>query len=532
MQTTAAGGSAGPAGTYLRSNGAAWVASPILPGDVPALAPAQITGTAATRTGGNSFTGNQTVAGTVQATAFIGDGAGLTNVATSQLATLQAQIDTLQALLEKSTPAGAVLWARGLGGSGADAGSGVAFDPDGNIIVIGSFNGSVDFGGGALVSAGNTDIFVAKYAQNGAHVWSRRFGATGSDGGYAVATDRFANVYLTGAIDGAVDFGLGPVGDLGGVDAFLVKLRPTGQTMWAKGVGAARFATEGSDVAIDSQNNVLWTGDFGGTANFGGSVLVSAGGQDIFLAKYTTAGAHVWSKRFGDSQPQSAEAVATDATDDVIITGNFQGTVDFGGGGLTSAGASDAFVARFTSAGAHSWSKRFGAASWEAGAALATDGAGNVICSGTFAASITLGGPTFTSLGSNDFYVAKFSREGEHLWSRSFGSDAAEALTGLAVDADNNVVMTGHASKDIGFGGGLLVPAGQSDVFVATLAPDGTHVWSEFLGGPGFDRGNGVAVDAAGRIAVTGYIASTASFGGKLVTFSGEADAYLALLHK
>ena len=179
VQTTAVGGSAGPAGTYLRSNGAAWVASPILAGDVPALAPAQITGTAATRTGGNSFSGNQTVAGTVQATAFIGDGAGLTNVATSQLATLQAQIDALQALLEKSTPAGAVLWAVGVGGTDVDEGRGVALDPDGNIIITGSFTGRVDFGGGALVSAGSTDIFVAKYTQDGVHVWSRRFGGVG-----------------------------------------------------------------------------------------------------------------------------------------------------------------------------------------------------------------------------------------------------------------------------------------------------------------------------------------------------------------
>ena len=224
--------------------------------------------------------------------------------------------------------------------------------------------------------------------------------------------------------------------------------------------------------------------------------------------------------------------MATDATDNVIITGGVLGTVDFGGGVLTSAGSADAFVARFTSAGAHSWSKRFGGESHDSGVAVTTDSAGNVLCSGTFLSSLSLGGATFPAMGQMDTYVGKFSSAGAHQWSRSFGSVADESVTALAVDADDNVILTGFAWFDLDFGGGILRPAGQSDVFVARLAPDGTHLWSELLGGLQIDSGFGVAVDAAGRIAITGSFAATASFGGKPVTSSGGSDVYVARIHR
>lgn len=82
------------------------------------------------------------------------------------------------------------------------------------------------------------------------------------------------------------------------------------------------------------------------TCNLGGLDLVSAGAQDIFVAKYDSAGDHAWSQRFGDTLADHGSAVATDGADGVLITGTFQGTVDLGGGVLTSAAGKDGFVAK------------------------------------------------------------------------------------------------------------------------------------------------------------------------------------------
>jgi hypothetical protein len=90
------------------------------------------------------------------------------------------------------------------------------------------------------------------------------------------------------------------------------------------------------------------TGNFLGSVDFGGGPFLSAGGMDIFLAKFDGNGTHLWSQRFGHFNDQSGQSVAFDASWNVITTGYFQGIVDFGGDTLTSAGSSDIFLAKFS----------------------------------------------------------------------------------------------------------------------------------------------------------------------------------------
>src|SRR5207249_3953277 len=59
---------------------------------------------------------------------------------------------------------GAHLWSKRIGSSGQDCAYGVALDSNNNVVVVGAFMGTVDFGGTALSAAGGSpDIFVAKF---------------------------------------------------------------------------------------------------------------------------------------------------------------------------------------------------------------------------------------------------------------------------------------------------------------------------------------------------------------------------------
>ena len=69
---------------------------------------------------------------------------------------------------------------------------------------------------------------------------------------------------------------------------------------------------------------------------------------------------HLFSQRFGDTESDSGRAIAVDGARNVLVTGEFRGTVDFGGGPLSSAGDRDIFLAKYDAAGAHLWSQRFG----------------------------------------------------------------------------------------------------------------------------------------------------------------------------
>ena len=101
------------------------------------------------------------------------------------------------------------------------------------------------------------------------------------------------------------------------------------------------------DVACDASGNIIIAGYFEGAVDFGGGTLTSAGAYDAFVAKFSPEGTHLWSDSFGDSQEQYSFGVAADNSGDVIITGFFAGSVDFGSGVLTSAGLYDIFIAKF-----------------------------------------------------------------------------------------------------------------------------------------------------------------------------------------
>ena len=106
---------------------------------------------------------------------------------------------------------------------------------------------------------------------------------------------------------------------------------------WSHGFGDVE-GDLGYGIATDEDGKVFVTGTFGGTVDFGGGPLASAGASDGFLAKFDADGAHLWSRSFGDAENDGVWGVAVDPTGDVVVTGFFGGTVDFGAGPVVGAG--------------------------------------------------------------------------------------------------------------------------------------------------------------------------------------------------
>jgi hypothetical protein len=342
------------------------------------------------------------------------------------------------------------------------------------VVVAARFAGTASFGGTALVSNGTADMAVAKYAgSNGAHQWSVRFGGAYDDAASAIAVDGSGNVYFTGYFRGTVDFG-------GGM------LR----------------------VPFDTD-------------------------LDVFLVKLTSAGAHVWSKNFTNSGNERGYGIAVDANGNVALAGYFSNTINFGGSDLTSLNAmTDMFVARFTTAGVHSWSRRAGASDGNEIAYGATmDSAGNVIVTGYATKAVDFGGGTLAALGGADAFVAKYSASsGAHQWSRRLGSAADEYGYGVAVnDATNDVFVTGSFGGATNFGSTTLTPAGLLDAFVAKYTSTGSAVWAKQLGGIDSDIGRGLDVNA-GALAVVGSFSSSGAFEGTTLTSAGLTDGFLVRL--
>jgi hypothetical protein len=153
-------------------------------------------------------------------------------------------------------------------------------------------------------------------------------------------------VILTGEFAAFIDFGGGAVESAGHYDIFVVKLGPDGSYLWSGNFGDVDEQF-GSAVAADASGNIVVTGHFAGAIDCGGGALTSAGGYDIFVAKFGPDGDYLRSGRFGDGGEQESHDVAVDASGNIILTGLFYDTVDFGGSTLTSQGEYDIYVVKF-----------------------------------------------------------------------------------------------------------------------------------------------------------------------------------------
>ncbi len=288
--------------------------------------------------------------------------------------------------LAKYAPDGSNLWAVGLGANISsvfnEGYTTVALDQNSRCWLAGNFRSTCNFDTGSgvsnLTSRGNTDIFLVRCGTDGAFEAVCQIGGPGQDivSPGAMRSDG-ANLYLTGRFSGTADFDPGPATSnltaVGGNNIFLASYGGTGNLRWAFNMPTAGETTGqgGHRVALDAGTNCFVAGWSGGTTDFdpspsGTSNLVahSTSAADTFLAKYDSAGALLWAHGFGSSNPGTndsniAAGLALDSHANAYITGQFFGTdADFDPStnvaDVTSAGANDCFVAKFTAAGDYS----------------------------------------------------------------------------------------------------------------------------------------------------------------------------------
>ncbi|MDP6876958.1 MAG: SBBP repeat-containing protein, partial [Alphaproteobacteria bacterium] len=164
-----------------------------------------------------------------------------------------------------------------------------------------------------------------------------------------------------------------------------------------------------------------------------------AGGNDGFVTKLKSSGAHQWTTTFGGTDHLTSWGVAVDGSGNVHVGGYFRGTVNFGAGNVTSAGVDDVFVTKLNSSGAHQWTTTFGGTGQDISYGVAVDGSGNVHITGIFTGTVDFGAGNVTSAGGNDGFVTKLNSSGAHQWTTTFGGTDHLTSWGVAVDGSGNV---------------------------------------------------------------------------------------------
>jgi outer membrane protein assembly factor BamB len=412
----------------------------------------------------------------------------------------------------------------------------LAVAENGDIFITGSFEGTAAFGDPALASAGSTDIFVASFDGAGEPRWNQRFGDADAQVGLAIAIDGSGNIVVAGEFDGTLQLpGQPALTSTSSMDIFLAKLTPAGDVLWAE----AFHGFSGKvvhDLAIAQADEIVLVGAFLGTLELGGPPLVSAGLEDVFVARFTPNGTPVWSQRFGDTgQYDQARAVAATSDGGVIVAGTVTGNVDFGGGLVSGLGGMDAFIVKLDSDGGYVWGDRFGSADDQIAEGVAIDPTtGDILVTGDFMNSIDFGGDTLATASAADpeVFLARLGPDGAHQWSKKFGGTNGQKGRRVVAHTSGHIALSGRFNGSLDLGGGLLSSPGMMwTMFLGQYDEAGNHLWSKGFG-DWIVEIEAMDLDNSGALVVGGWYLGTLDFGGGSIGGSAGffPDAFLAKL--
>jgi hypothetical protein len=390
-----------------------------------------------------------------------------------------------------------------------------------------------------LLVAVITAYAVQTFSQSPNWLWAKSAVGAATDEGLSISTDASGNVYATGYFfSPSLTFGTTTLTNAsnGTADIFVVKYDASGNVIWAKSAGGVN-SDKGLGVSADASGNVLVTGPFySPSITFGTTTLVntdnSGNSADIFVVKYDANGNVLWAKSSGGTSYEYGNSISTDSNGNVLVTGYFDSpSITFGTTTLTNSGSStDIFIVKYDANGNILWAKSAGGTNLDGGYGVSTDANGNVFVAGIFLSpSINFGSTTLTNVssGNADIFVVKYDANGNVLWAKKAGGTAYDRVTGISVDVNGNVLITGYFnSSSIAFGTTTLtnidIMGTTPDIFVVKYDSNGNLIWAKSAGGTGgmsFDEGNAISTDVNGNVLVTGRFGSSSlTFGTTTLT--------------
>ncbi len=385
---------------------------------------------------------------------------------------------------------GSYAWATQSGGTGNAGAAGVSALADGSSIITGIFDGIATFGTTTLTSDSEVGhSFTAKVNADGSYAWATQSGGTGNALPNGVSAFADGSSIITGFFKGTATFGTTTLTSTGGLyyDAFTAKVNANGSYAWATQSGGTGNAVANGVSALADGSSII-TGNFTGTATFGTTTLTSTGLDDVFTAKVNADGSYAWATQSGGTGAAVAYGVSALADGSSIITGNFGGIATFGTTILTSDGKYDVFTVKVNADGSYAWATQSEGADTAIAFGVSALPDGSSIITGNFSGSKTFGATILTSDGSYDVFTVKVNANGSYAWAIKAGGTGGYAVAnGVSALADGSSIITGQFNGTATFGTTTLTSTGGSkggDVFTAKVNADGSYAWATKAGGP------------------------------------------------
>ena len=430
--------------------------------------------------------------------------------------------------IEKFDMNGNFIWVKTFGAGWDDTSFSMAIDNNGDVYSTGYYFGQVDFdpsnGTTTLNSNFNDLVFTSKFNSQGDFLWVKGFGHEKEDWGLSIVADN-QSVYVTGFSSSIArsDDNNTVFTSTGKRDIVMSKVDANGNILWGYNLGG-----EGDDVgvsnALDSNDDLITVGVFEQMVNFnsstGSSSLTSAGLQDAFILKTSGNGSLIWAKSFSGTSTVLPWSVTTDASDNIYVTGFFQGTIDVDPSSnsflLNSTGSNDIFICKLNSQGNLIWGQSVGGNGNDIANSI-TFSNGNVFITGSFQNSADFDASSSNSFlssnGSSDIFILKLDNNGNYVDVKKVGGSFQDF--GYSIDSNSNsIYLSGTFRSTVDFdpssnSNPLSANGSVDDIFVLKLDHDLNFQWAHSFGTSDNDYSYAVSTDDESSVYLTGLFQGT-----------------------
>lgn len=355
--------------------------------------------------------------------------------------------------------------------------------------------------------------------------WIYKVGGPTADYGNGIATDSDQSVYDITNFMGTVNVGIGlSYTSRGGEDILIRKSSTLGLLQWVRQLGGAR-SDIGYDIATDLEDNIFVVGTFQDSLYFGNEVILSGTGNAIFsfIIKLNSEGQILWSRKLDSNVSVTAKSVTAGLAEELLITGQFEGSAIFGSGqaefNATSNGGNDIFILKLNGSSSQPIKlSQIGGLDHEFIHQHSRDIQNNILLTGDFRNFVDLdpgvGLAQFNTKGITDAFVVKLNANAEYLWAKTFGSTGVDYGHSVIADQSLNVILTGRYSETVDFGGPLFnrTSKGGTDGFLVKMDQNGNTLWTNSYGDAMNDQGNKLLANNTGIIYLAGIFRGTVDF--------------------
>ncbi|WP_290841892.1 T9SS type A sorting domain-containing protein [Flavobacterium sp.] len=443
--------------------------------------------------------GNVYTVGSFNATVDFDPGSGTSNLTQAGSAP--------DGFIQKLDSQGNFVWAKRIGGNGGNGVFEIDFAANGDLILAGSFFGTVDFDPNAGTfnmtsiplanpTFSSTDVFVVRLTADGNFVWAKKVGGNDYDEVMDMKVDANGAIFVSGFFQGTCDFDPGTsnfaLTSSGPRDAYMLKLDPDGNFIWAKRFGGAS-ETRINAFDLDSQGNILATGNFFGAIDVDPSAATvtlqpSPGdnfgqfSQDVLLLKLNPSGDYVWAGKIGGTMSEGCSAIGIGADDSVFISGIFAGNSDMDPGSgqtilATNGNGGAVFLIKYNSSGQLQWAKQTGTVFSPSVNNLQVTVSGKILTGGNYNGNFAFAtGFDLPTIGNEDMFIARFDQSGTPEWVQSFGGSGEDVLQAFEYRESGiwNIAGSFNATVDFDPFSSVqnLTSNGGHDIFTLKLAPE------------------------------------------------------------